>query len=207
MLNSSPLVSGLARARHASRCLCLGSPPLPLRYVLRSTPRLEVVGADIVEVAPAYDTAEVTGILAAHTAYDDVAARFEVIVAEGAGSPAEINLRAGDYVNMGLARHAALPAVVVGDIDRGGVERQVALGFAGPFHPVDVVLGLLFEERLHGRPQFAQTSIALEQFVPGLLVVGGLDELGDFLAQPGEGQGDSVLDQVRTPDAQFGPAP
>ena len=58
---------------------------------------------------------------AAHAAYDSLAARFEVIVAEGAGSPAEINLRAGDYVNMGLARHASLPTVVVGDIDRGGV--------------------------------------------------------------------------------------
>jgi adenosylcobyric acid synthase len=58
---------------------------------------------------------------AAHAAFDDLAARFDVIVAEGAGSPAEINLRAGDYVNMGLARHAGLPAVIVGDIDRGGV--------------------------------------------------------------------------------------
>jgi adenosylcobyric acid synthase len=58
---------------------------------------------------------------AAHAAYDDLASRFEVIVSEGAGSPAEINLRAGDYVNMGLARHAGLPTVVVGDIDRGGV--------------------------------------------------------------------------------------
>ncbi len=58
---------------------------------------------------------------AAHTAYDDLAARFDVIVAEGAGSPAEINLRAGDNVNMGLARHASLHTVVVGDIDRGGV--------------------------------------------------------------------------------------
>jgi len=58
---------------------------------------------------------------AAHAAYDDLSARFDVVVAEGAGSPAEINLRAGDYVNMGLARHAGLPAVVVGDIDRGGV--------------------------------------------------------------------------------------
>jgi adenosylcobyric acid synthase len=58
---------------------------------------------------------------AAHAAYDDLASRFEVVVAEGAGSPAEINLRAGDFVNMGLARHAGLPAVVVGDIDRGGV--------------------------------------------------------------------------------------
>lgn len=58
---------------------------------------------------------------AAHEAFDDLADRYDVVIAEGAGSPAEINLRAGDYVNMGLARHAALPTVVVGDIDRGGV--------------------------------------------------------------------------------------
>lgn len=58
---------------------------------------------------------------AAWTAYDDLASRFDVVVAEGAGSPTEINLRASDYVNMGLARHASLPTVVVGDIDRGGV--------------------------------------------------------------------------------------
>ncbi|MFL6062921.1 MAG: cobyric acid synthase [Marmoricola sp.] len=58
---------------------------------------------------------------AAHAAYDDLASRYEVVVAEGAGSPTEINLRAGDYVNMGLARHAGLPTVVVGDIDRGGL--------------------------------------------------------------------------------------
>ncbi|GAA4373037.1 cobyric acid synthase [Nocardioides caricicola] len=58
---------------------------------------------------------------AAHAAYDDLASRYDVVVAEGAGSPAEINLRASDFVNMGLARHADLPTVVVGDIDRGGV--------------------------------------------------------------------------------------
>lgn len=58
---------------------------------------------------------------AAHAAFDDLAARFDVVVAEGAGSPAEINLRSSDYVNMGLARHADMPVVVVGDIDRGGV--------------------------------------------------------------------------------------
>jgi len=58
---------------------------------------------------------------AAYAAYDDLASRFEVVVAEGAGSPAEINLRRSDYVNMGLARHTDLPVVVVGDIDRGGV--------------------------------------------------------------------------------------
>ncbi len=58
---------------------------------------------------------------AAFAAYDDLASRFDLVVCEGAGSPAEINLRAGDYVNMGLARHAEMPAIIVGDIDRGGV--------------------------------------------------------------------------------------
>lgn len=58
---------------------------------------------------------------AAHAAFDDLTARYDIVVAEGAGSPAEINLRAGDYVNLGLARHAGLATVVVGDIDRGGV--------------------------------------------------------------------------------------
>ncbi|MCP2273771.1 cobyric acid synthase [Actinokineospora diospyrosa] len=46
---------------------------------------------------------------------------FEVVVCEGAGSPTEINLRANDIANMGLARAADLPVLVVGDIDRGGV--------------------------------------------------------------------------------------
>ena len=46
--------------------------------------------------------------------------RFEVVVCEGAGSPAEINLRDGDIVNMGLAGAAGLPVIVVADIDRGG---------------------------------------------------------------------------------------
>ncbi|WP_344775992.1 cobyric acid synthase [Nocardioides panacisoli] len=56
----------------------------------------------------------------AFAAFDDLRSRFELVVAEGAGSPAEINLRASDYVNMGLARHGDVPTIVVGDIDRGG---------------------------------------------------------------------------------------
>jgi adenosylcobyric acid synthase len=47
--------------------------------------------------------------------------RFDVVICEGAGSPTEINLRADDIANMGLARAADLPVVVVGDIDRGGI--------------------------------------------------------------------------------------
>jgi adenosylcobyric acid synthase len=56
----------------------------------------------------------------------DLRSRFDVVICEGAGSPAEINLRATDIANMGLARAAALPVLVVGDINPGGV-------FAGLF--------------------------------------------------------------------------
>jgi adenosylcobyric acid synthase len=46
---------------------------------------------------------------------------YDAVICEGAGSPAEINLRRTDIVNMGIARNAGLPVLVVGDIDRGGV--------------------------------------------------------------------------------------
>jgi adenosylcobyric acid synthase len=51
----------------------------------------------------------------------DLRRRFDVVICEGAGSPAEINLLDHDIVNLGLARRAGIPAVVVGDIHRGGV--------------------------------------------------------------------------------------
>jgi adenosylcobyric acid synthase len=54
-------------------------------------------------------------------ALGDLRRRFDVVICEGAGSPAEINLMDGDLVNLGLATAAGVPAVVVGDIDRGGV--------------------------------------------------------------------------------------
>lgn len=57
---------------------------------------------------------------AAFAAFEDLSDSVDLVVAEGAGSPAEINLRAGDYTNMGLARRFDLPTVVVTDIDRGG---------------------------------------------------------------------------------------
>jgi adenosylcobyric acid synthase len=57
----------------------------------------------------------------AHATLAELSSEYDAVICEGAGSPAEINLRDGDFVNMGLARHASLPAIVVGDIDRGGV--------------------------------------------------------------------------------------
>jgi adenosylcobyric acid synthase len=53
-------------------------------------------------------------------ALDSLRSRFDVVICEGAGSLAEINLREGDLVNLGLARRAQVPVVIVADIDRGG---------------------------------------------------------------------------------------
>lgn len=50
---------------------------------------------------------------------------YDLVIVEGAGSPAEVNLRAGDIANMGFARAADVPVVLVGDIDRGGVIAQI----------------------------------------------------------------------------------
>ena len=54
-----------------------------------------------------------------------LAAACDLVLVEGAGSPAEINLRAGDIANMGFAEAANVPVVLIGDIDRGGVIAQV----------------------------------------------------------------------------------
>ncbi len=64
---------------------------------------------------------------------------FDAVICEGAGSPAEINLRATDLANMGLARAAGLPVVVVGDIDRGGLLAHF-VGTVAVLEPADQAL-------------------------------------------------------------------
>jgi len=97
--------------------------------------------------------------------------RYDVVICEGAGSPAEINLREGDIANMGLARAAGLPVLVVGDIDRGGVFAAL-YGTVALLEPADQALiagfvinkfrgarellepGLHQLEKLTGRPTY-----------------------------------------------------
>jgi adenosylcobyric acid synthase len=110
----------------------------------------------------------------AHGAYDDLAGRYDVIIAEGAGSPTEINLRAGDYVNMGLARHAGLPVVVVGDVDRGGVFAAF-FGTVALLCPEDqaLVAGFIVN-KFRGRQQLLAPGLADLERLTGRRIFGTL---------------------------------
>ena len=71
--------------------------------------------------AAAYHRFKKEAVRAVRECYGRIAQRYEVIIIEGAGSPAEVNLREGDIANMGMAEIADAPVLLVGDIDKGGV--------------------------------------------------------------------------------------
>jgi adenosylcobyric acid synthase len=100
---------------------------------------------------------------------DELRADFDVVICEGAGSPTEINLRDGDFVNLGLARQAGLPVVVVGDIDRGGL-------FASFFGSVAL---------LSPEDQALVAGFVVNKFRGDLaLLQPGLDQLGKLTGRP-----------------------
>jgi len=68
-----------------------------------------------------YQARKATLLDAVLMSYERLRTEADLVIVEGAGSPAEINLRAGDIANMGFARAAGVPVVLIGDIDRGGV--------------------------------------------------------------------------------------
>ncbi|TSD93563.1 cobyric acid synthase [Skermania sp. ID1734] len=105
---------------------------------------------------------------------------FDVVICEGAGSPAEINLRETDIANMGLARAADIPVIVVGDIDRGGVLAHL-FGTVAVLDPEDqaLIAGFLIN-KFRGDPALLEPGLAqLEKLTgrPTLGVVPYSDEL------------------------------
>ncbi len=100
--------------------------------------------------------------------------RYDVVVCEGAGSPAEINLRVNDIANMGLAHAADLPVIVVGDIDRGGVFASLYGTVALlPDHLRSSVAGFVIN-KFRGDPALLSTGLADLQARTGIPTLGVL---------------------------------
>jgi adenosylcobyric acid synthase len=96
--------------------------PILLKPTGERTSQVVVLGRPVGHLDAAGYQAEKPRLLATVLdALADLRSRFDVVVLEGAGSPAEINLLHSDLVNLRLAAAAGVPAIVVGDIDRGGV--------------------------------------------------------------------------------------
>jgi adenosylcobyric acid synthase len=93
--------------------------------------------------------------------FDRLRGRYDLVLVEGAGSPAEVNLRPGDIANMGFARAADVPVVLVGDIDRGGVIAQI-IGTQAVLDPGDAAMieGFLIN-KFRGDPNLFNDGYAL----------------------------------------------
>ena len=118
----------IGRAQAAQARACYLEPeaimgPVLLKPGSGATAQLIVLGRAVGEHEAGQYRGDVQGGLldVVTDAFAQLAARFDVVICEGAGSPAEVNLRGSDIVNMGFARATGVPALLVGDIDLGGV--------------------------------------------------------------------------------------
>jgi len=93
--------------------------------------------------------------------FNRLKAAHDLVIVEGAGSPAEVNLRPGDIANMGFARAADVPVVLAGDIDRGGVIAQI-IGTQAVIDPgdADLVAGFLVN-KFRGDPSLFDDGYAM----------------------------------------------
>ena len=123
-------------------------------------------------------------------------ARADLVIVEGAGSPAEVNLRRGDIANMGFARAANVPVVLAGDIDRGGVIAQI-IGTQAILDPEDaaMVQGFLIN-KFRGDPRLFDDGYALIAARTGWRGFGVLPWFADAARLPAE----DALDLAGTPD-------
>lgn len=106
-----------------------------------------------------YDRYKPVALQAVLAAWQRLRRRFDVVIVEGAGSPAEVNLRERDIANMGFARAVDCPVLLVADIDRGGVFAQIA-GTLYCLDPADRALlrGFVIN-RFRGDPALLQAGL------------------------------------------------
>ena len=105
-------------------------------------------------------------------ALERLRARAELVIIEGAGSPAELNLREGDLVNMAVARHVQSPVLLVGDSDKGGIFAQL-LGTLWLLAPEEraLVRGLVVN-KFRGDPALFADGVRILEERSGLPVLG-----------------------------------
>ncbi|MEM8981740.1 MAG: cobyric acid synthase [Pseudomonadota bacterium] len=93
------------------------------------------------------------------TSFHRLASEFELIIVEGAGSPAEINLRRGDIANMGFARRANVPVCLVADIERGGVIASI-VGTKAVLDDADAaMIGGFIVNKFRGDPRLFDAGV------------------------------------------------
>src|SRR6202045_898895 len=105
---------------------------------------------------------------------DRLRARYDVVICEGAGSPAEINLRDTDVANMGLARAAGLPVAVGGDIDRGGVFAAMFGTLALLSPPDQALIAGFVINKFRGAPELLDSGLRMLRELTGRPVYGVL---------------------------------
>jgi adenosylcobyric acid synthase len=176
-LNSAVTPDGaeIGRAQAAQAAAARVAPEAAMNPILlkpsgEQTSQVVVMGQAVTELdARAYQELKPRLRTVVLEALASLADRFEVVICEGAGSPAEINLRADDLVNLGLARAANLPVLVVGDIDRGGVFASLFGTLALLDHADQALVAGLLVNKFRGDPA---------------ILAPGLDQLGRLTGRP-----------------------
>ena len=183
-LNSYVTLAGeeIGRAQAAQARACGIEPealmnPVLLKPGSETGSQLVVLGKAVAETdAAGYWSADRAGALldVVMDSYRALARRFDTVVCEGAGSPAEINLRQTDIVNLGFARAAGLPVVLVGDIDRGGMFASL-VGTLAVLDPADQALIAGFVvNKFRGDPALLRPGLHMLEKLTGRPVLGVL---------------------------------